>query len=184
MNLKKNNNLFLKSIINSNFLLLDRGGFPRVRSTQILSKNKFSSNLILDPVETFKTVKQFIRSVQFLQKQNSSLLHILVENKQHLELIETFLKDSNIKIPILVKENLPTSSTSSETVQLLLLLNFALKNKETLLKRLFDKNIFLVNKINSCLEKNNWGTYKIYNDLSDFKKIVFLLVIIHQVLNK
>jgi hypothetical protein len=66
---------------------------------------------------------------------------------------------------------------------MLMLLNEPINNKETAFKRLFDKNIFLVNKINSRLEKNNWGTYKIFNELNDFKKIIFLLIVIHQTLN-
>ena len=47
-----------------------------------------------------------------------------------------------------------------------------------------DKNIYLITQINAYLEKNKWGSYKIYNELSDFKKIIFLLVIIHLVLTK
>jgi hypothetical protein len=86
--------------------------------------------------------------------------------------------------PVSVKETLPNKNLSQDTLQLLILLNFSLNNKETFLKRLFDKNIFLISKINSKLEKNNWGTYKIYNDLTDIKKIIFLLVIISSILEK
>jgi hypothetical protein len=42
------------------------------------------------------------------------------------------------------------------------------------LKYLFEQDIFLITKINNCLENNNLTTYKIYNDLSDFKKIIFI----------
>ena len=86
--------------------------------------------------------------------------------------------------PVSVKETLPTKNLSQSTLQVLILLNFSLNNKETFLKRLFDKNIFLINKINAKIEKNNWGTYKIYNDLTDVKKIIFLLVIISNILEK
>jgi hypothetical protein len=110
-------------------------------------------------------------------------LHLIIENKQNLELAQNFFKTFPINLPVLIDENLPTKNISSSTLQMLFLLNFSLNNRETLFKRIFDKNIFLINKVNSKLEKNNWSTYKIYNDLSDFKKIIFLLVIIQKTLN-
>jgi len=178
-------NLFLKSLIESDFLLVDQKSKKDLRHIKSFNKNKDSSLLFLDPLETVKTVKQLIRLLQFLKKQNSSVLHLLVENKQYLELAETFFKPTQTSsLPVLVKENLPSKSFSSSTLQLLILLNFSLNNKETTFKRIFDKNIFLINKINAKFEKNNWGTYKIYNDLSDFKKLVFLLIIIQQTLIK
>jgi len=178
-------NLFLKSLIESDFLLVDQKSKKDLRHIKSFNKNKDSSLLFLDPLETVKTVKQLIRLLQFLKKQNSSVLHLLVENKQYLELAETFFKPTQTNsLPVLVKENLPSKGFSSNTLQLLILLNFSLNNKETTFKRIFDKNIFLINKINAKFEKNNWGTYKIYNNLSDFKKLVFLLIIIQQTLIK
>jgi hypothetical protein len=49
---------------------------------------------------------------------------------------------------------------------------------------LFEQNILLLTKINSSLENNNLNTYKIFNDLSDFKKLVFIVALIEQILNK
>ena len=178
-------NLFLKSLIESDFLLVDQKSKKDLRYIKSFNKTKDSSLLFLDPLETVKTVKQLIRLLQFLKKQNSSVLHLLVENKQYLELAETFFKPVQINsLPVLVKENLPSKSFSSNTLQLLIMLNFSLNNRETTFKRIFDKNIFLINKINAKFEKNNWGTYKIYNDLNDFKKLVFLLITIQQTLIK
>lgn len=178
-------NLFLKSLIESDFLLVDQKSKKDLRYIKSFNKTKDSSLLFLDPLETIKTVKQLIRLLQFLKKQNSSVLHLLVENKQYLELAETFFKPVQINsLPVLVKENLPSKSFSRNTLQLLIMLNFSLNNRETTFKRIFDKNIFLINKINAKFEKNNWGTYKIYNDLNDFKKLVFLLITIQQTLIK
>ena len=59
---------------------------------------------------------------------------------------------------------------------------YSINNLKTL-KRLFSDNIFLIQKINSRIETNNWGTYKIYNDLFDFKKIIFLIILLEQSLN-
>jgi len=183
-NIKQKNNLFLKSLIESDFLFLDQKNKKSLRSIKKVSKGQVSSSLtFLDPLETVKTLKQSIRLLQFLKKQKSGFLHVVVENKQHLDLANAFFKSYPLCLPHLVVENIPTKSINSSVSQLLLLLNFPLNNKETFFKRIFDKNIFLVNKINAKIEKNNWSTYKVYNELTDFKKIIFLLIITHKVLN-
>ena len=68
--------------------------------------------------------------------------------------------------------------------QLLLLLTYPLKNNTKLLKKIVQSNIFLINKINTKLEQNDWGSYKIYNDLNDFKKFIFLVILLDIILNK
>ena len=183
-NTKEKNNLFLKSLIESDFLFLDQKKKKNLRSIKNFSQNIGTSSLtFLDPLETVKTLKQSIRLLQFLKKQKSGFLHLVVENKQHLELANAFLKSYPLRLSHSVGENIPTKNVTSNVSQLLLLLNFPLNNKETLFKRIFDKNIFLVNKFNAKIEKNNWSTYKVYNDLTDFKKVIFLLIIINKILN-
>lgn len=180
----KHLNLLLKSLIDSDFLLLEQNPKNLTRSVKVVTKTRVSSTVSLDPLEIIKSLKQFIRLLQYSKKQNSSFLHVVVENKQYFELFQRFFYESSTTTKIEIIDTLPTKRLSSTTTQMLLLLNFPLNNKETSFKRLTDKNIFLVNKVNSKLEKNNYGTYKIFNDLSDFKKIVFLLTLIDQILKK
>lgn len=179
----KNLNLLLKSLIDSDFLLMEKARSTSTRAVKNVIKTKMSSTINLNPLELIKDLKQFVRLLQYAQKQKLSILHLVVENKQYLELLQTFFKESRIKMPIEISESLPTKTLSSKTTQVLLLLNFPLDNKATFFRRLIDKNIFLINKVNAKIEKNNHGTYKIYNDLTDFKKIIFLLAIIDQILN-
>jgi len=108
----------------------------------------------------------------------------LVENKQYLSVINSFLSKKDSKVSFLVKDFLVKEEISRLSSQSLLLLNTVVKNDKKLLKRLFDNNIFLINKINSKIESNNFGSYKVYNDLINFKKLIFLLVIIDLVLNE
>ena len=42
-------------------------------------------------------------------------------------------------------------------------------------------NIFFVNKINAKKEKNQFGNYKISNEINDIKKVIFLFVLISQI---
>jgi len=64
------------------------------------------------------------------------------------------------------------------------MLDSALKNNKNIFRRFFESNIFLLQKINSTFEKNNWGSYKIYNNVVDYKKILFLVILIHKVLTQ
>ena len=133
-NIKQKNDLFLKSLIESDFLFLDQKNKKSLRSIKKVSKGQVSSSLtFLDPLETVKTLKQSIRLLQFLKKQKSGFLHVVVENKQHLDLANAFFKSYPLCLPHLVGENIPTKSINSSVSQLLLLLNFPLNNKETFL---------------------------------------------------
>jgi hypothetical protein len=67
--------------------------------------------------------------------------------------------------------------------QTLIALNRTLTANKKTLKYLFEQDILLITKINSSSENNNLSTYKIYNDLADFKKLVFLIALIEQTLN-
>jgi len=178
-------NLLIKSLVDSDFLLINHNKNKKNRAIDTLSRSKTVSIASLDPLETIKTLKQFIRLLQYTKKQQSSFLHVIVENKQYLELLQLFFKNYISKVPVEIKDNFPKIRLPETTTQLLVLLNIStVVKEETFFKRVSDKNIFLINKINSQVETNNYGTYKMYNNLSDFKKIVFLLAIIDQVLKK
>lgn len=53
--------------------------------------------------------------------------------------------------------------------------------EEKLIKRYFDNKAFLITKFNSNFEKKTWGNYKIYNEISDFKKLLFLISIFKKI---
>jgi tRNA-binding EMAP/Myf-like protein len=93
-----------------------------------------------------------------------------------------YLKDLPIANSIEVKNRLTKTKLRGEFSQLLILLEEPLGNNSKVFKKLFEDKIYLINKINSKLEANNWYTYKIYNDLADFKKLLFLIVLLKQVL--
>jgi len=52
-----------------------------------------------------------------------------------------------------------------------------------MLKNVVQNDIFLVHKINTKLEQNDWGSYKLYNDLNDFKKFLFVVILLDILLN-
>ena len=183
----KNINLTLyKSLIESDFILLNNSYNKNIaylqQETVLNSQKKISA---LNILQLIKSIKQFIRTIQFLQKQKNPCLHIIVENKQHFFLLKQYFNDNPLKFSINLQNSfLLKKKNSLNSTQMIFSFEqeYSINNLKTL-KRLFSDNIFLIQKINSRIETNNWGTYKIYNDLFDFKKIIFLIILLEQSLN-
>ena len=177
---KKQKISLLSSLINSNFLILNKNHKKNLKHLRYKS-NSYFGETALNLFETLKTVKQFIRILQFLKKKNL-LLHLLIDNKQHADLLTTFFKTRMLNV--LIGSFLSKTAKTKNVLPFLVMLSYPLNNNKNMFKSFEEKKIFLVSKVNSKFEKNNWGTYKIYNDLHDFKKIVFLLSVIDLVLKK
>ena len=171
-----------KSLIEADFTLLNvlkSQTNPYVQQDIQLTVKQTSTVNIL---ETVKSVKQLIRMIQFLQKQKSPCLHIIVENRQHYFLLKEFFAAYPTKISMDLQNSffLKAKSSSNATQMLFSFEKHSSTGNNRILKRLLLKNIFLINKVNAKLENNNKGTYKIYNDLLDFKKIIFLAVVLNE----
>ena len=110
-------------------------------------------------------------------------LLLWVDNKQHQHLLNELLQNNKQNYSFQVELDLFRNKTFANMFQILIALNRTLTANKKTLKYLFEQDIFLITKINSALENNNLTTYKIYNDLSDFKKIVFITALIEQTLN-
>jgi hypothetical protein len=66
-----NKNLFLKSLIESDFLFLEQKARPQLKVLNSFSKiNKNSGWTFIDPVETTKNLKQLVRTLRFLKSQD------------------------------------------------------------------------------------------------------------------
>lgn len=51
------------------------------------------------------------------------------------------------------------------------------------MRRYVKNKSFLITKMNSTIEKKDFGIYKVLNDISDFKKIIFIVCILDKILN-
>jgi hypothetical protein len=175
--------LLLTSIINSDFLILDEPSNKNLRPIKSRVHYKTLNLVSLDLFEVVKSLKQLIRSLTFLSKSEQRFLHVWVENKQYIRILNLFFDNNLSNLRVFVKGALTQTQCQKTVNQLLLLLTTPLKSDMQLLKRVFQKDIFLVTKINAKLEKKNWGTYKLYNDLQNFKKFIFLIVILDLIFN-
>jgi len=184
MNKHINLNLY-KSLIESDFVLLNKSlaktnGYV-FNETTVTKTQQISA---LDVLQILKSVKQMIRLIQFVKKQKNPCLHIVVENKQHFFLLKQYFNDNPITFPINLHNSLLLKKKNMNSTQMLLSFeqDYSINNTKAL-KRLLSDNIFLIQKINSKMEFNSWGTYKIFNELFDFKKIIFLIILLEQSLS-
>ena len=147
---------------------------------------KKNSLISLDIIELLKGLKQFIRVLQFIKK-NHGCLYINIENKQQSFLLKQFLAENKLEINIKINSLSSLDTTNSllfKNKACLILGSDSFMNKEQLFKKINIEKLFLFSKINTNIERNNFGIYKIFNDFFDFKKIVFLLLLINKVLKK
>jgi len=175
---------FFQSLVQSDFCLLQNKSpkqISLVHSAIKLNSSKWITSL--DLTETSKSLKQFIRLFQFLKSQKKGKLLLWVDNKQHQHLLTELLKNNQTNYSFQVELDLFRNKTFTNVFQTLIALNRTLAANKKTLKYLFEQDILLITKINAYLENNNLSTYKIYNDLSDFKKLVFIIALIEQTLN-
>ena len=158
----KSTNL-LKELIDSDFLI--------IKDLKTLS--------VLNLIELNKEIKQFIRLLQFLIDTKAPL-YIIVENKYTSVFINNFFENFPTKIDVIVQINI-VKKTQKAGLLLILEESNVLK-KDVLFKKLFRNDFFLVNKVNRCLEKEFLGFYKIFNDVTEIKKLAFILNLIRNII--
>lgn len=187
----KNNSLFFQkkkslnffySLINSDFLILEKKNKLKknrfLKSNLKLLNNKKNSFSLLNYFELLKTLKQFVRILQFFKNTKNPLLLMDFNNKQFLKISDSFFQKHNFILPIEFKKNASFSSQKSPFV-LFLDKNF-LNNKNTL-KKLVYANIFIIIQINSFVTNLNSSSYKIFNSFNTIKKLVFLMVLLKKI---
>jgi len=183
---KNLNTTFLKSLIDSDFAIISSSKNQNHLKSKIKINSLYNFN-ILNILELNKTLKQFSRLLLFLkqQKKTEYCIYILVEDKYLNVLLTTIFQDLAIKLPIVISEALPIIKSDSEKINVMLILgNLSYNYKEVVENKLFFNKIFLINKFNTKSENAFNGIYKIYNDINDFKKIIFLVVLMSKILNK
>jgi len=178
--MEKKKLILLKNLIDSDFLILQsKNQLFNSRYTHLKynSYKTIAPFLVMDPIEIIKELKQTIRILQFLRKQNKKMLTFYSENQDQIDFVKSFFdKNNSFSHPISFRTKCFHYKTLKKTSQVHFILgnffNFALINK------LFSSNSILINKINYNREIHNLGTYKIHNDLANFKKLTFLIILL------
>ena len=102
--MKKKSLKFFDSLINSDFLILEKKTKIKenrfLKSNLKLLNNKKNSFSLLNYFELIKTLKQFIRILQFFKNTKNPLLLLDFNNKQFLKISELFFKKYNFILPV------------------------------------------------------------------------------------
>jgi hypothetical protein len=175
---------FLEQLVISNLLFIESNNiknnifFSEIIIKNVKEKKKF---LFLDPVILVKSLKQEIRIFQFLKEMNLNGFSIKTPNNNSffLKLFNKVLVDvKGIDTPKIFFRN-NKNSIIKDTISHLIFLN---NEKKFIIKNLLDENIFLITKIKKEFSKNNFGFYKIFSSLDEWKKIVFILLLIKKLI--
>jgi hypothetical protein len=168
---KCKNTKFMKNLIESDFLFIESSKKQQNNSKLILKLNISKKLEILNLLDTNRDLKQLIRSLQFLNIKSNIFLG--VEDFFQADLFKELLTNFNNSSCIQIITDLSFLPKKSKTALFLLLGTTKIDSS-----MLFEKGFFLIHRLNSSIEKNAFGTYKIFNDLEDLKKIIFLSCLI------
>ena len=138
----------------------------------------------LDAFELLKSFKRFLRSFYFLNKgfNKKMLVHICTENLQSIKFLNILFKKYSLSILLNITHLLPRLSFNHFDLKSVLFLEKFISSNN--FKSLSFNHFFLVHEINTFTNVNNYGSFKIYNNFSDFKKLLFIGILLLQVLKK
>ena len=128
-----------------------------------------------------KTLKQFIRILQFFKNTKVPTLFLDFKNKQFLKITDLYIKKNKTILPVEFKNNIFFKKNVSSFILFLDSTSF-INNKNTL-KKLIYSNIFIISKINSLVETDNSSFYKIFNNFDTLKKLIFLMILFKKFYN-
>lgn len=176
---------FLKFLIDFDFLILDK--FTHKKNK--LRCHKIELNLInntgftcLDPIESIKGLKQSIRILQYLKNSKNSILYIQSDNDYIVNFLNLLLLNNNKfkNIKIIKTNSAAICENFNNNANALFLVGKTNYNKDIYEKN-FYKKIFLINDISTINRNKDVGIYKLYNNLFNWKKILFLSLLIKNI---
>lgn len=190
---KKNMNLFNNKIQKSliyNLIIFDfifLSNYTKSSSNFIFKKYQTSKKLYIVRLAIFellKSIKRFLRSFQFFNKWDKKItfLHICIDNLDYINFLNILFEKYNLNTTLNISILLPRVNLKSKELKSILILDKLLSNNDY--KSLNFNQFFLVNEINSFSNLNNCGVYKIYNNVNEFKKLMFLGVFLLQIIKK
>lgn len=183
--MNKINIALFKSLVNSEFLILSANCKQNNRKLdyKITSRAKNRVESSLDVFELVKSLKQFVRVLQFLKTFKKKQFIICSSNANVFSFLNLYKKELEFSESLTLEPDY-RKVKSLTTLRSLLLLEDLPTSDESFSRSFFEKNILILTKINAVFERNSYGTYKIYNEMSDYKKLMFLIALIKRALEE
>lgn len=184
---KKINLLLFKHLVESEFLILANDLSNSKYKVQIgIKSNRLDRKISfsLDVFELVKTLKQLVRILQFLGQQTNKKLNVCSSTRYISSFLKLYQKEYATKSFITIQEDSNNIKNFYKGIQCFIALEESHNTTVPAIKRLVEENILIITKINTRLESNQNGTYKIHNDLFNYKKLTFLVALINTILKK
>lgn len=179
------NSILLKSLISTEFLILQ--GKPMLRANKLThsasNKANYRIGSSLNLFELVRSLKQFVRVLQLLKGYEGGKLIVSSSNKSAYAFLDLYSKKVACSNLLDIRSECTRSFGASKDIRGLLLLDESVENKVTNIKKLMREKIVLITALNSIKENSSHSTYKIYNDIFDFKKLAFLMTLISSVVS-
>lgn len=187
VNFKKNYYSLLSFLVHSGLLLLQNTYRARRSNNRHFSRQlkaneyKIFSSMILEPSEFIKSIKQLIRTLQYVKSQKTPMLYINLENNYTQRWFVYFYEKSKVRLnPVLFPTNFYVRANAHNNATL----NLGKICRLREYKKLFAYNLHIIHSLNTIFQKKDYGTYKIFADLNDWKKIMFLFILIKNTYKK
>lgn len=156
----------------------------KLRSTILKNKNNRNRKRLLSSMHSVNNLYRYSKKKKIKQLRENEFASSLSfwspydETSLVIKYVLTFLKK---KRPLITNflTILPTLSNSSNEMPFLIILNRKLNLKEC--SSLFFRNYYLIQLFNSLLNTSSLSFYKIYADLQESKKIVFISFLIKEI---
>jgi len=175
------NSSLIRSLMKSDFFFLEAIYAKQVGVIQSGFKvDELYSCYQLEIFEILKSFKQFIRILQYSKTKGASLTVWANSNERYFILGNILSKLAEPSITLLPD----FSKKFSRQRSLKPLLVLGPPQDQTgfnFFRFLRRNNLMLVQQINSIVDFKNRGDYKIYNNVTDFKKVVYIGVLLNKV---
>ena len=167
----------IKRLINLNLLVINP--LYDVSNQYSLAKLNF---IFIDPLDYIKTLKQFIRSLQFLNYLHSSILYLEIDNNKFENFVSLLQQNSSKKYKIRYLDTVRKKKKNFYSAIYIYLKQNIFASEY--FKTLFKKQFYIIYSVNTNFEKNKLGFYKFYSEFDEIKKLTFLISILKNFYNK
>lgn len=177
--MKKINFLLYQNLIESDFLLINSSLLYKKKNNCTIIKNQN----FLDVFVINKEIKQFISLLKFIKKKQG-LIKILDNNlEDNFFLFKDLKKNLDIDVSeIFLSKNTYNKNIIKHFKKTKLLLNLStIKLSNNLIYSFFKHSFFLIQNINLYNSLFNLGLYKIFNDIQNYKNIIFISLLIKKI---
>lgn len=171
-------NKLLAAVLTSDILYFTSNINKKKNSNFFLDKIEIKNHtryILLDVIVFLQSIKQIIRLLQYNVKYYKNFLQIITSSTLYNKIIEYTSKNYGTnESKINAKLNFNNKLNSKVVAYIG---NDTTQNVNDLVHKTFSNNINSVLLINSYFDKNILGNYKAFTDVNNYKKLLFMVMI-------